>query len=107
MTQITVHRILPMVKGFLAKVVASGDAVIDATAGNGNETRYLAELVGEESCVYAFDVQQVALATTAQKLGPLQSRVKLVHDGHENVLQYIKHPHRSSNLQLRLFVLCQ
>lgn len=88
MTLITVHRILPMAKRFLAKVVASGDAVIDATAGNGNgnETRYLAELVGEESCVYAFDVQQVALATTAQKLGPLQSHVKLIHDGHENVL---------------------
>ncbi|WP_152553301.1 class I SAM-dependent methyltransferase [Lysinibacillus sp. BF-4] len=100
MTQITVHRILPMAKRFLAKVVASGDAVIDATAGNGNETRYLAELVGDAGCVYAFDVQQEALAATAQKLGPLQSRVKLIHDGHENVLQYVKHPIAAATFNL-------
>lgn len=100
MTQIHVHRILPMAKRFLAKVVTLGDHVIDATAGNGNETHYLAQLVGDCGCVYAFDVQQAALLATARKLGPLQSRVKLIHDGHENALQYVQQPIAAATFNL-------
>ncbi|WP_108307584.1 class I SAM-dependent methyltransferase [Metalysinibacillus jejuensis] len=90
MAEINVHRILPMAKRFLAKVVAPGDVVIDATAGNGNETYYLAGLVGEQGKVYAFDIQQQALTATAQKLGARQIQVALIHDGHQNVHQYVQ-----------------
>lgn len=100
MTQISVHRILPMAKRFLAQVVTAGDCVIDATAGNGNETLYLANLVGETGCVYAFDIQQQALAATAKKLGTLQQRVRLIQDGHENVGRYITHPIRAATFNL-------
>ncbi len=37
-----------------------GDIVIDATMGNGHDTQFLAELVGENGHVYAFDIQESA-----------------------------------------------
>lgn len=50
------------------KVVRAGDAVIDATAGNGHDTKLLAELVEPDGTVFSFDIQQTALDRTAKKL---------------------------------------
>lgn len=44
-----------------------GDTVIDATAGNGHDTVFLAQLVGRQGRVWAFDVQSSALAFNAGK----------------------------------------
>lgn len=49
-------------------VIASGDVAIDATAGNGHDTLFLAQLVGETGRVFACDVQEEALARTACRL---------------------------------------
>ena len=40
----------------LKEVVQSGDTVIDATMGNGNDTLFLAQLVGEHGHVHAFEI---------------------------------------------------
>lgn len=48
--------------------VSSGDTVVDATAGNGYDTLFLARLVGKEGRVHAFDVQQAALDSTTARL---------------------------------------
>ena len=53
---------------FLANAVATGDTVIDATAGNGHDTRFLAELVGPSGRVIAFDVQPEAVEKTTAVL---------------------------------------
>ena len=45
-----------------------GDAAIDATAGNGHDTLFLAKRVGETGLVFAFDVQPAALKQTASRL---------------------------------------
>jgi len=45
-----------------------GDTAIDATAGNGHDTHFLAQVVGSAGNVFAFDVQPVALANTARRL---------------------------------------
>lgn len=45
-----------------------GDIAIDATVGNGHDTRFLAELVGETGLVYGFDVQPEAIAGTERAL---------------------------------------
>ncbi|MGJ8697018.1 MAG: class I SAM-dependent methyltransferase [Verrucomicrobiaceae bacterium] len=52
----------------LKEVVGRGDAVIDATAGNGHDSLFLAELVGEEGEVHAFDIQEAALDATRSRL---------------------------------------
>lgn len=83
-------RILPYAKQLLTETINPGETVIDATTGNGNDTLYLADLVGENGHVYAFDIQQTALDVTAARLGELSERVSLICDSHDNVENYLK-----------------
>ncbi len=64
----------------------NGDFIIDATAGNGNDTLYLAEKF-PCSIVTAFDVQEQAIAKTKERCAHL-SNVQLVLDSHANVDKY-------------------
>ena len=48
----------------ILKVLKKGDVAIDATAGNGHDTLFLAKTVGKSGEVYAFDIQQDALHST-------------------------------------------
>ena len=48
--------------------VRPGDTVIDATCGTGRDTAALAEAVGEEGRVFAFDIQKEALELTEKRL---------------------------------------
>lgn len=74
------------------KIVLPGDIVVDATAGNGNDTLFLAELAGADGKVYAFDIQEQAINKVRRKLNDsgLGDRVVLIHDGHENMDLYVK-----------------
>jgi len=45
-----------------------GTLAIDATAGNGHDTAFLARLVGPLGTVWAFDIQPLALIRTAARL---------------------------------------
>ncbi|MDF2985581.1 MAG: putative rRNA methylase [Eubacterium sp.] len=78
----------------VSSIVEKGDLVIDATAGNGNDTVFLAGLIGKEGSVYSFDIQQSALNATQQKLmeKQLDDKVRLIHDGHQNIKNYISEP---------------
>ncbi len=49
-------------------VLQPGDIAIDATAGNGHDTQFLAECVGPTGTVYSFDIQLAALAVTSMRL---------------------------------------
>lgn len=48
--------------------IASGDLVIDATAGNGFDTLFLAEAVGLSGKVIAIDIQEKAISVTTKRL---------------------------------------
>jgi tRNA A58 N-methylase Trm61 len=52
----------------VAEVVKPGETVVDATAGNGHDTLFLAGLVGEQGRVVAFDVQEAAIESTRRRL---------------------------------------
>lgn len=45
-----------------------GDTAVDATAGNGVDTLFLARLTGPGGRVHAFDIQETALAKTRERL---------------------------------------
>jgi predicted methyltransferase len=79
---------------FLVKErVRPGDTVIDCTAGNGNDTLFLARQVGPEGKVYAFDIQQEALNQTRRRLEKsgvmTDSRVQLVQQNHAQLSRFI------------------
>lgn len=69
-----------------------GDLAVDATAGNGHDTLFLARLTGPEGHVHAFDVQESAIEETRRRLeqgGIAPGSFSLHHTGHENLLQHV------------------
>ena len=82
---------------YLARTVLPGDTVVDATAGNGHDTLFLAGLVGETGHVFAFDIQESAIQSTAEcvRAAGLEKRVTLIHDGHERMAEYVSGPVRA------------
>lgn len=81
-----------LAKKIMKDTIFPGDITIDCTVGKGNDTLLLAKLVGPLGKVYGFDIQSNALDYTQEKLKKenLIDRVKLIYDGHENVLNYIE-----------------
>ncbi|MFP4662015.1 MAG: class I SAM-dependent methyltransferase [Halanaerobiales bacterium] len=71
--------------------IREGSVVVDATAGNGQDTVFLAELVGRNGKVFAFDIQKKAIDNTGYRLEKknLLERVKLINDGHQNLHKYL------------------
>lgn len=61
-----------------------GSRVIDATAGNGHDTVFLAHGVGAGGQVLAFDVQEAALASTRARARAegVEARISLIADSH-------------------------
>lgn len=72
------------------QALQEGGAAIDATMGNGHDTLWLCQLVGEQGHVYAFDVQPEALESTRTRLeqAGVADRATLYLDGHQNMAQH-------------------
>ena len=81
----------------LRQVVQPGDVVVDATLGNGHDTRLLAELVGETGRVIGFDIQAEAVARTEAALreAGLLARCELHAVGHERLAEFVSGPVRA------------
>lgn len=82
-------RMTDMAHLLLAQCVKEGDTVIDATAGNGNDTVFLAQRVGDTGRVHAFDIQRQAIENTRERLDRhrLSHRVVLHHASHTEINQ--------------------
>ena len=80
-------RLTELAQQRIGTIVRSGDIAVDATAGNGHDTLFLAERVGPAGQVYAFDIQAQALERTRRRLEAvsLAGRVKLIQLGHEHL----------------------
>jgi predicted methyltransferase len=73
----------------------SGDVVIDATVGNGHDTLFLAEQASPDGSVYGFDIQQVAIIATREKLqhSQLLDGVTLIQASHADMVAHIPASH--------------
>ncbi|MBM7096352.1 class I SAM-dependent methyltransferase [Bacillus sp. H-16] len=93
----TLEGVLPFTRLLLEKAVPDGGTAVDATAGNGHDTLFLAKLVGETGRVFSFDIQDAAIDSTGKRLKAatklnLKDRVSLIKDSHEHVLNYLGEP---------------
>ena len=77
---------------FITEQVQPGDICIDATMGNGNDTLLLCSLCQETGHVYAFDIQEQALAHTRQKLrnADVPTNYTLLLESHANMDHYVQ-----------------
>jgi glycine/D-amino acid oxidase-like deaminating enzyme/SAM-dependent methyltransferase len=71
-----VHRLLK-------ETLQAGEIAIDATVGNGNDTRFLAELVGPTGTVFGFDIQKEAITRTRRNVP--QANVQLLQENHARI----------------------
>jgi predicted methyltransferase len=86
-----VHGILPFARFLLEQAVRPGDIAVDCTVGNGHDTLFLAQLVGEEGIIYGFDIQEQAITQTTNRLKEhnVFTRCELFLKGHEQVRKVI------------------
>lgn len=77
---------------FVKDYIEEGDCCIDATAGNGGDTEFLCKMVGETGRVYAFDIQEIAIRHTKERLekAGLYDRAVLIRDGHERMQEHVE-----------------
>lgn len=75
----------------LQDALFEGARAVDATMGNGHDTQWLCERVGENGRVYAFDVQPEAVERTRQRLeeAGLSGRASLFCVGHEHMAEWV------------------
>lgn len=71
-----------------------GARAVDATMGNGKDTRWLCGQVGPEGRVYAFDVQPEAVERTRALLEAedLSDRAALFCEGHQRMAELVPEP---------------
>lgn len=93
-------KITDTVQEIVKDYIIEGDSVIDATVGNGFDTVFLANSVGGNGTVYGFDIQEIAINLTKEKLNEnnLIKRVKLIQDSHEHVDKYV-----NDNIKVAMF----
>jgi hypothetical protein len=68
MTMNSIEEILPFTRQLLEKTVHKGETVVDATMGNGHDTLFLGDLVGDRGLVLAYDIQERAVKKTEARL---------------------------------------
>ncbi len=81
-------------KEFLKPHLIPGGVAVDFTMGNGNDTLWLSQQVGETGRVFAFDIQPEAVARTAERMkteAPFENYT-LICDSHHNAANYVTTP---------------
>ncbi|MDQ0286580.1 tRNA G37 N-methylase Trm5 [Desulfofundulus luciae] len=78
-------------QSFIAPVLVPGCLAVDATAGNGQDTLFLARGVGPQGKVFAFDIQIQALEKTREELAGagLLDRVILLAADHREMAAHV------------------
>lgn len=81
---------LQIIHRVLEEHIRPGDRCIDATAGRGRDTLFLAEHVGENGFVTAFDIQQEAVDSTRALLeaNGMSGRTRVLRESHSNMADY-------------------
>ena len=82
-------RLTEHVHQILGSHLRHGDYAIDATAGNGHDTLFLAQMVGANGSVLAIDLQASAIEATRQRLATVstQAQIRLEQADHADLLE--------------------
>lgn len=81
----TVSNVLNLIKAAILPALDKARVIVDATAGNGNDTLFLAEHSPDQAKIYAFDIQPAALAHTREKTAAYAQRIEYVLRSHAEI----------------------
>ena len=84
--------LLSLQKEFILRHLGEGDVAVDFTMGNGYDTVFLSQTVGERGSVTAFDIQEAALTSTEQNLrkNNCPDNWRLICASHDRAGEFIK-----------------
>jgi ubiquinone/menaquinone biosynthesis C-methylase UbiE len=90
-------RLTEKVHQILANQLKAGDLAIDATAGNGYDTLFLAEKVGPSGAVISVDIQAAAIESTEKRIAEagLQTQTKFHVGDHSKLLNEFVDTHEA------------
>lgn len=81
-------------QAIVAAHLSVGAVAVDATAGNGHDTLFLARCCGPSGRVYAFDIQEAAVERTRMRLEEHNvSNVEVILQGHEHMTERLGEDH--------------
>ena len=91
-----------MHKYFILQHISEGDTVVDFTMGNGNDTLFLSRAVGDKGRVFAFDIQEEALASTRKLLedSAAPENYTLICTSHHRVKEFVSEPIKAGMFNL-------
>ena len=94
--------LLDLQKSFILAHLGEGDVAVDFTMGNGGDTAFLSQTVGESGRVHAFDIQEEALVSTEAHLKELAcpENYELHLASHHRVLEFVKTPIKAGMFNL-------
>lgn len=94
--------LLSLQKEFILRHLGEGDTAIDFTMGNGYDTVFLSQTVGESGTVVAFDIQEAALTSTEQNLrrNDCPDNWRLICASHDRAPEFIKGPIKAGMFNL-------
>ena len=89
-------------KHFILEHLGEGEVAVDFTMGNGNDTLFLSQTVGEGGRVYAFDIQEAALESTRARLVSegAPENYTLICASHDRVKEFVKEPIKAGMFNL-------
>ena len=89
-------------KHFILEHLSPGEVAVDFTMGNGNDTLFLSKAVGESGRVYAFDIQEMALNSTRERLisENAPKNYTLICASHDRVREFVKEPIKAGMFNL-------
>lgn len=74
----------------IEEAVNKGETVIDATCGNGYDTVFLSNIVGEKGHVFGFDIQEQAIQHTRENLALHKiTNTTVIKDSHSNAIHHL------------------
>lgn len=85
----TVSNVLNLIKAAILPALEKARVLVDATAGNGYDTLFLAEHTSDKSKIYAFDIQEAALDSTRQRTAAYADRIEYVLRSHEELEEVV------------------
>ncbi len=88
----TVSNVLNLVKAAIEPALKNARTVVDATAGNGHDTLFLAEQTADAAKIYAFDIQETALNNTRALTAEYAERINYVLASHDKIAEWVPGP---------------
>ncbi len=85
----TVSNVLNLAKQAILPALQTARVIVDATAGNGHDTLFLAEHTSDQAKIYAFDIQSAALANTQTRTAPYKARIEYILASHDRIAELV------------------